>query len=350
MTGTTNMQFTWNRIYSAAEEIRKMKPWEWMAETDIFGIKIPGTDQIYFISVMGSAGQVTAISAYMGTRALGMYWELQQYDPVYLSSSFTAASRIFTIPQLMLDFVEEEQLESEQIKRIKNFGGKPSKDKLWPVLDQFVPGFVPGEPDEQALGDAPVILEQCLEIFEHTKEDEDFIYSGDDNENLYLIREIKEGSKTEWQNVFKEIWVDPVEYNIRFPSISLSRLQNQRIKQDTLQIDLIMLPTPVKEGDIKPYYPFMLLVVNKKTGIIQNYIMLSPLPDLDTMYESIPEKILDMFLESNYVPFQVEIRSEILITLLSKLLDRAGITLKKPGQMKAMDEAIEGMMEHMNKR
>ena len=320
-----------------------------MNETDIFGIKIPGTNRIYFISVMGSLGEVTAITAYMGERALQMFWELQDEDPAYLSSSFSAASRIFTIPQVMLDFVDEENLEPEQIKSIKNFGGKPSKDKLWPVLEQFVPGFMPGEPDEQVLNDAAILLEQCPCIFEKAKEDEDFIYVGDDNDNRYLIREIKESSTTEWQNVYKEIWVEPVKYNIRFPSINLTQLKNKRKKQETLQIDLAMLPSPVQEGDIKPYYPFILLLVNKKTGIIQDFYMLSPLPDLETMYESIPEKLLDMFLESNYVPTQVEIRSEILIVLLTQLLDRAGVILKKPEQMKAMDEAIAGMVSHMGK-
>jgi len=57
-----------------------------------------------------------------------------------------------------------------------------------------------------------------------------------------------------------------------------------------------------------------------------------------------------MFLESNYAPTQVEIRSEILIVLLTQLLDRAGVILKKPEQMKAMDEAIAGMVSHMGKR
>jgi len=54
-----------------------------MNETDIFGIKIPGTNRIYFISVMGSLGEVTAITAYMGERALQMFWELQDEDPAY---------------------------------------------------------------------------------------------------------------------------------------------------------------------------------------------------------------------------------------------------------------------------
>lgn len=350
MPATTNKKEAWSRIFTAAEKIRQMKPWRWMHETDIFGIKIPGTNTIFFISVMGTLGEVTAITAYRGERALQMFWELQEEDTAYLTSSFTAASRILTIPQIMLNFEEEKNLEPEEIRRIKNRGGKPSKDKIWPLLEQYVPGFVPGEPDEQALNDAAIILEQCPYVFEQAREDEDFIYPEDDDENRYLIREIKSATGKEWKNEYKNVWAEPLNYKIHFPLIHLNRLKNRQKKQETLQIDLAMLPSPVKEGDIKPYYPFVLLLVNKKTGIIQDFDMLSPLPDLNTMYESIPEKLLDMFLESNSAPAQVEMRSEILITLLTQLLDRAGIILKRPDHMKAMDGAIAGMVSQMGKR
>jgi len=347
MTNTINIRKIWNRIFSAAERIKEMKPWDWMVETDIFGIKIPGTDRIYFISVMGSAGELTAISAYMGTRALGMFWELQQTAPGYLTSSFITGSKVLTIPQLMLDFVEEELLEPEKITRIKNLGAKPSEDKRWPVLDQFVPGFVPEEPEEDLLEDAAIIFEQCTDIFKHIKEDDDFIYPGDDSEDLYLIREMEAGSEMEWQNGFKEIIIEPVRYNIRFSSTDLARLSEYPKKPEVMQIDLIMLPSPVKERETKPYFPFMLLVVNKKYGIVRNFEMLPPLPDLDSMYESVPQKILKMLLKNHYLPYQIELRSEILIILLSQLFAKAGIILKKATQMKAMDEAVEGVMGHL---
>jgi len=346
MTNRIIIQKNWNRIFSAAEEIGEMKPWEWMAETDIFGIRIPGTERLYFISVMGSAGEVTAISAYMGTRALGMFWELQQISSESLASLITG-SRILLISHLMLDFTEGKDLEPEKIKRIKSLGARPSNDKQWPVLHQVVPGFVPYEPEEQALGDAAIIFEQCPEIFRNTKEDEDFTYPYEDNDDLYLIRETKEGSESEWQNNFKEVFIEPVEYKSRFSTNDLTRLSGFPVKPSILQIDLAMLPTPVKEGKNKPYFPFILLAVDKKTGIVLDFETLPPLPDIDTMYESITQIFLTMLLKQNYRPYHIELRSDILTTLLSELIDKAGIILSKPGQMKAMDEAVDGLLGHM---
>jgi len=343
---TTNNE-AWSRIYSAASVISEMQPWEWMEETDIFGIRIPGTDRVYFISVMGSMGEVRAIAAYAGTRALGMFRELLDDESAYPASSYVAASRMLTIPQLRLDFKEEDELEPGKEQSIRNNGGAPSKDGLWPVVEQYVPGFVPGEPDEEALEDAAIIFEQCIHIFGHTREDNDYTYPGDDTENMCMIRTKKKSPEGEWQDVFKEIWIEPSEYKIYYPSISLVMVKKYSKKKDTLQVDIVILPMRVKDEEAGAYFPFMFLLVNKASGIIENYMMLTPLPDLDTMYESLPEKLLDMFLESHSVPQQVEIRSRVLISLLSEMLKKAGIRLITPGKMEAMDEAIDGIVKNM---
>lgn len=350
MANKTGIPETWDRIFSSADKIWKIKPWNFMSETDIFGIKIPGTKRVYFISVMGSGGEVTAVTAYSGTRALGMFWDLQQTAEDNLTSTFLTGGRVLTIPQLMLDFTEEKTMTAKEITRMKKLGARPVENKRWPSLKQFIPGFYPYEPDGNALDDAAIVFEQCLEIFSYTSEDEDYIYPDEDNDDLYLIREGKKGSTPEWKNSFKIVSVEPVKCNIRFSSIDLARLMKYPKKPEILQIDLALLPTPIEDEKTRPYFPFMLLLVNKKSGIISGYEMLSPIPDIDSMYESVPQKILDMLLKNNYRPYQVELRSEILIGYLSLLLTRAGINLIETDRMTEMDEAFEGLLEHLEKR
>ena len=349
MSPTTTNNEAWSRIYSAASVISEMQPWEWMDEVDIFGIRIPGTDRIYFISVMGALGEAKAIAAYTGTRALGMFWELRDERRFYPPSSMAAATRVLSIPHLQLEFLEEEEMEPEEKEKIKERGGRKSKDGLWPLLEQYVPGFQQGDPDKVALEDAAVIFEQCSAVFDRTSEDADYTYSQDDNENIYLMRLKKDGPEGEWHDVFKEVWIEPSEYKIRYPSISLVMVKKYSKRQETLQIDIVILPMPVKDDEDGAYYPFMFLMVNKKTGIIEDYRILNPLPDIDTMYESLPEKLLDMFLDSHFVPQQVEIRYGDLVKLLKELLKKAGIKLIIPDRMEAMDEAIEGIVENMRK-
>ncbi len=48
------------KIYTQANELRKMAPWENLYETDLFGIHIQGSDIPWYVSVMGSEGSFPA--------------------------------------------------------------------------------------------------------------------------------------------------------------------------------------------------------------------------------------------------------------------------------------------------
>jgi hypothetical protein len=51
----TNEQ--WRRLYEAAVGVKELAPWEWMTETDVFGVQDPETQEIGFVSVMGALGE-----------------------------------------------------------------------------------------------------------------------------------------------------------------------------------------------------------------------------------------------------------------------------------------------------
>jgi len=48
----------WKEIFHLSEELYIQAPWTYMAETDIFGVRTPGSGKTYFISIMGSAGEL----------------------------------------------------------------------------------------------------------------------------------------------------------------------------------------------------------------------------------------------------------------------------------------------------
>jgi hypothetical protein len=60
----------YRKIYLLADDIRRMEPWKLMHETDLFGVKMPVSNRVYFISVMGAEGQFFALAAYKGYQGL----------------------------------------------------------------------------------------------------------------------------------------------------------------------------------------------------------------------------------------------------------------------------------------
>ncbi len=49
------------KLYAVAGRIKELAPWEWMEESQIFGVKNPATDELGFVSIMGRAGEHFAL-------------------------------------------------------------------------------------------------------------------------------------------------------------------------------------------------------------------------------------------------------------------------------------------------
>jgi hypothetical protein len=52
-----------NALFALMNRVRDLTPWEWMEETEPFGVQHPATGEIGFVSVMGNGGEYYAISA-----------------------------------------------------------------------------------------------------------------------------------------------------------------------------------------------------------------------------------------------------------------------------------------------
>jgi hypothetical protein len=64
-------------LYDLAIQIKRLAPWQWMEETDVFGVAHPETDELGFVSVMGSVGEYEAVAVYVGADGLYDFIDLQ---------------------------------------------------------------------------------------------------------------------------------------------------------------------------------------------------------------------------------------------------------------------------------
>jgi hypothetical protein len=72
----------WRRLYESAVRIKEISPWEWMTETDIFGVRSPETGELGFVSVMGMLGEHYAVSLYLGSEGIHGFLNLQEMGPL----------------------------------------------------------------------------------------------------------------------------------------------------------------------------------------------------------------------------------------------------------------------------
>jgi len=107
----------WSHLYELASEVRRLAPWKWMTEPDVFGVQDPtGTDQVHFVSIMGSEGIHMAVAAYSGAEALYNIMtiaeeEVDQYP-----------ERVLEIPQFQLSFEDRAHVADHAYKTIRSLG------------------------------------------------------------------------------------------------------------------------------------------------------------------------------------------------------------------------------------
>ena len=60
----------WNDLYAAAVDFKKLKPWNYMWDSDMFGVQNPVTDEIGYCCVMGRSGEHFALGIFLGSEGL----------------------------------------------------------------------------------------------------------------------------------------------------------------------------------------------------------------------------------------------------------------------------------------
>jgi hypothetical protein len=349
-------------LYMMAGKIQREAPWEYLFEDEIFGVQVPGSDLVYFVSVMGSNGEFPALSFYKGYGGLADFMEfraqLEDMSRLGLSSESMMLASIkpggmMTISHLMLSFTDREMLGKEDRAAIKKSGAQFRGRGSWPQIEEIVPGYVPAYPEKESLVELYLVMQQVLVVLEKAAEDESYLLREDDPEDVYLVRiPTGKGPRFRWKDHY--LLFDPLVGEATYPVIistadraALSRLPEA---EQELQLDLFMLPTPVREKGHKAFFPFVLLLIDKLSDMVISSSVLSPKPDLSSLYESVPQKVIEELLKPGHRPSKIEIRSDLLWILLEETLEHAGCKAAWVNQMPEMDEVILSLISHTGKK
>lgn len=94
------------QVYDIAIQVKNLAPWQWMEETDVFGVANPDTGELGFVSVMGSVGEYEAVAVYLGAEG---FYELIDFR----ADESATPDRLIEMPHLQAAFSTREYLESK---------------------------------------------------------------------------------------------------------------------------------------------------------------------------------------------------------------------------------------------
>ena len=331
-------------LCNLAAQIKALAPWQWMQETDVFGIEDPDTGEIGFVSVMGNVGEYEAVGVYPGAEGLYGFIDFQS-DPS------VSADRLIEIPQVQLSFSAPKFLEKRDRELLKGVGLKFTGTR--PLFRSYRPGFLPWF---ITLKEARLLIHALSQTLRMTKRFAEqpaiFPADGDGETATFLVRVSRqEDTELVWEDQIKRIprpKLPPIEISIDagllrdLKSIHLSAMQ--------LEADLFIGPGRIGKPQERPLALYMLMLADRLSGIIFGFEALTAEDSLNTMYASVPEAVAKLLWQAKVLPKQIIVRSVLLLDLLEPLEKELKIQLRCANELPSIDEAAASMAQWLEKR
>ncbi|HVG22346.1 MAG TPA: hypothetical protein VNI02_25130 [Blastocatellia bacterium] len=327
----------WKSLYEAAIEFQKIQCWNWMYDSDIFGVQNPETGEIGYCCVMGNLGQMFALAVYLGTDGLDGYLMIQSGE---LATG--DADTLYVQRCLMASFEDRGELNKTDLKSIKDAGLKFRGRKSWPLIRSYRPGYFPWYLTGDEARFLTVAFEQAVDVALRFKEDRHLLDHVEPN--LYLVRvPEKHGGQLIWRD--ERLEPAPVEEEA-VPVKAVDEIRLHQIKQagrvhpGTWEVDFFYAPMPVaKEG--RPYFPPMMVCVDHNSSLILNFHLATPPQHLSEFQD----KILETFERTKALPQRVLVQKKVLFDLLQPITGVLGVKLSLVESLDATEDVRSSLFQ-----
>lgn len=325
----------WKELYDAAMKFKKIECWNWMYDSDIFGVQNPATNQIGYCCIMGNAGEHFALAVYLGAEGLEGYMKMQSGEISPFSPDILHIQKC-----IMASFEDRDFLQNEDLQIIKRLGLKFRGSHSWPLFRSYQPGYHPWHLTSEEAKYLTLSLLQAIDVSLRFKDDQDLLTPP--KENHYFVRiQDKDGHwKDEWLEPLPlekgKVVVEPVDMK-RLERIK--RMISQR--QGVWEIDFSYFPQPIKEKRARPFYPLITLWADHSSGLILNYHM----EESAKCISELPERFLEFAENIKSLPQGVLVKKEEVFKLLQPVASNLQIKLRKVEGLKVLEAAQAEMFE-----
>ncbi|HZA24862.1 MAG TPA: hypothetical protein VFA32_20075 [Dehalococcoidia bacterium] len=326
----------WRALYQAAVAFRNALPWAWMDDGDLFAVENPADGQLGYCIVMGGGGREFGLAVFVGPEGLESYRRLEsgEVDP----ESFEATAMLRS---LSVTFVGRSHLEKPDLATIRSLGLRFRGNNTWPLFRSQHPGWLPWLLNQAEAQFLALALEQSLEIVRQVKDD-DLALIHEVNEELVLTRTCgRRGWRQEWRKPEK-----PVPPDQSLSSIDPGRLEDLRQRtgqpSGTWELDMFLLPATLAAESGRPYFPNMVLAVERTSGLVTGLGLSGPAPGVPVQQET----VLRMLERAGHLPRHLRVASDSVRESLDPLAKALSISVRV-SVLPALEEAKEKLCASM---
>ncbi|MCL6458305.1 MAG: hypothetical protein K6T85_09895, partial [Gorillibacterium sp.] len=188
------------RLYKAADNFKKTKPWEWLSDRDIVGVQNPENGEIGYCCTMGAGGEAFGMNLYPGTEGWNSYRRLRDED--IASMDLLAVQKCLSV-----NFEDRKDLNKADLDEIKELGLKYRGANQWPVFRFYEPGYVAWFLNADQVRFLTTALEQVARISLELLNQHHDLEPRAGNQLLTLVR--SDEGQGGWMNTWRapESWV-----------------------------------------------------------------------------------------------------------------------------------------------
>ncbi len=328
----------WKALYQAAVEFKKIESWDWMYDSDLFGVQNPETGETGYCCVLGNLGEMFALAVYLGTAGLEGYQKIQSgelWPPDIAVLQFQKC--------LMADFENRNGLAKQDLEVIKATGLKFRGRNAWPMFRSYRPGYYPWFLNGGEARFLRLALQQAVDVALRFKDDRDLLTSP--RQNLFLVRVAdKSAAGLHW----KDQWLapEPLQRERAIP-LSIDEVRIRKIKrtifarQGVWETDVIFSPSPVKDkGDERPWYPYFCLWADRQSM----FILKSDLVRASDYPASLQEQLFELIEAARFLPAEICVGNKEAVDILEPATSRLGIKLSQSKKLRAIEAARKSML------
>lgn len=315
----------------SAEAILAQAPWERMDETEIFTLEpFPG-GEIYFVSVMGAAGEHAAIAYYPGRESFAKFCAVQGEQ----LSPRDSMETILLNGHLQAGFEPRAGLQPSERAMLKEAGRRYRG--LWPVFRSHRSARIPWPVDDN---EAPILAR----LMSGTAEVLDRLGAGETLTAPYDTKEffLRRADGTDGVCRPSEMPLPHHRLQAELDEHALDGLK--RVRMD-VEMEFVLMFSPVADvprGE-PPYFPFVLLLAGRDSGLVLGVELLSTKDGMDAALVRLPEAIINLIRKSGVVPSAIAARHPILLSALEAYGELLGITIKPQPFLPAAEEALHSL-------
>ncbi len=318
-----------------AEAILARAPWERMEESEIFALQPDPDSTVYFVSVMGSAGEHMAVAYYPGMESFVKFRACQSGD----LSPQDGLEEILLNGHLQAGFEPRQNLLPAEKAALKS--AKRTYRGHWPVFRSHRAARVPWPVDTQEAGILTKLMAATLPVLDRVVAGEDLLAHYDEDEFFLRGPDGADGT-CRLANL-------PVPRHRLQAVLDKDALDGVRRTKLNAEMELALMLSPVNDvprGE-PPYFPFLLVLVDSDRGNVLGVELLSTVDGIDAALVRLPEAITRVIRQGGVVPSSIGVRHPVLLSAMEAYGRLHGIECVPRPFLPTVAEALASLRQFM---